>query len=164
MAKQYNFLTPWRFDNASITEVADILEDTASLPQWWPDLFKSVTIKQPGGIHALGKVAYCECRARLPYTLRFTYTVVEQRYPYGSTLTSSGDLIGTGIWRLSERGSGVDVEYEWRVRLEKPFLRVISPLVRSFLAANHEWSMQRGQEGLRREIVRRRALTKPVTG
>lgn len=156
MAQEYNFLTPWRFDSATIFEVADILEDTASLPRWWPDLFKSVTIQKPGAEHALGQVAYCECRARLPYTLRFTYTVVEQRYPNGSTLTSTGDLIGTGIWRLAERDGGVDVEYEWRVRLEKPLLRFMSPLVRPFLVNNHEWSMQRGQEGLHREILRRR--------
>lgn len=156
MVQEYSFLTPWRFDNTSIFEVADILEDTASLPRWWPDLFKSVTIQKHGGEHAVGQVAYCECRARLPYTLRFTYTVMEQRYPYGSTIASFGDLIGTGIWRLAERKGGVDVEYEWRVRLEKPLLKLISPLARPFLANNHEWSMQRGYEGLCRELVRRR--------
>lgn len=156
-APQYDFLTRWRFDNTSITEVADILEDTASLPRWWPQLFKRVTIVSPGTEHALGQVAYCECRARLPYTLRFTYTVLDQRYPNGSTISSVGDLIGTGIWRLAARDQGVDVEYAWQVRLEKPFLRLLSPFARPFLAANHEWSMQRGEEGLRREIVARRS-------
>src|SRR5579864_5573272 len=107
MAQEYNFLTPWRFDTTTIFEVADVLEDTASLPRWWPDLFKSVAIVKPGGVHAIDQVAYCCCRARLPYTLRFTYTVVEQRYPYGSTLKSEGDLVGTGIWRLAERALGV---------------------------------------------------------
>jgi hypothetical protein len=154
--QEYSFLTPWRFDDAQLVEVADILEDTASLPRWWPELFKKVTIVKPGAGHALGQVAYCECRARLPYTLRFTYTVVEERYPNGSTIESKGDLIGTGIWRLAARDGGVDVEYEWRVRLEKAFLRLLSPIARPFLAANHTWSMARGEEGLRREIVRRR--------
>ena len=155
-APEYDFLTRWRFADAAITEVADILEDTASLPRWWPDLFKRVTIVNPGGEHAMGQVAYCECRARLPYTLRFTYTVLEQRYPNGSTIGSVGDLVGTGIWRLETRDHGVDVEYEWRVRLEKPLLRLLSPLARTLMAANHEWSMQRGEDGLRREILARR--------
>ncbi len=101
-------------------------------------------------------MAYCECRARLPYTLRFTYTVVEERYPNGSTLTSSGDLVGTGVWRLDASDGGVEVEYEWRVRLEKPLLRLLSPVARPFLAANHEWSMQRGEAGLRGELARRK--------
>jgi hypothetical protein len=155
-AQEYLFLTRWRFDDAQLVEIADILEDTASLPRWWPQLFKKVTILRPGARHALGQVAYCECRARLPYTLRFTYTVTEERYPNGSTLTSTGDLIGTGIWRLAASAGGVDVEYEWRVRLEKPFLRLLSPIARPFLAANHEWSMARGEEGLREELARQR--------
>jgi hypothetical protein len=155
-AQEYSFLTHWRFADAQIGEVADIIEDTASFPRWWPQLFKKVTIVQPGSGHGLDQVANCECRARLPYTLRFTYTVAKVDYPNGSTLTSTGDLIGTGVWRLVARDGGVDVEYEWRVRLEKPFLRLLSPIARSFLAGNHEWSMARGQEGLRSELLRRR--------
>lgn len=138
MPQEYSFLTPWRFDKTSIFEVADILEDTASLPRWWPDLFKSVTIQKPGGEHALGQVAN------------------------GSTISSLGDLIGTGIWRLAERDGGVDVEYEWRVRLEKPLLKLVSPIARPFLANNHEWSMRRGYEGLCAEVVRRRPASEKV--
>jgi hypothetical protein len=154
--QHYDFLTKWRFDDCDIVEVADVLEDTASLPRWWPELFKSVTIVEPGGEHALGQVARCACRARLPYTLRFLYTVTEQRYPNGSTLQSTGDLVGTGIWRLATRDGGVDVEYSWRVDLEKPLLALVSPILRPLLAWNHEWSMHKGEEGLRRELERRR--------
>lgn len=153
----YDFLTKWRFEDAIITEVADILEDTASLPRWWPDLFRRVTILKPGGTHRLGEIAHCECRARLPYTLRFTYTCVAQEYPHGSTIESSGDLVGRGVWKLEERAGGVDVGYSWRVNLEKPFLKLVSPLLKPLLAANHEWSMRRGEEGLKREIIGRRS-------
>jgi len=156
--QHYDFLTSWRFEGCRITEVADVLEDTAALPRWWPELFQEVEIVEPGGTHALGQVARCTCRARLPYTLHFTYTVTEERYPNGSTLRSTGDLIGTGIWRLDERGGGVDVEYSWRVDLEKPWLRAISPLLRPLLAWNHEWSMRKGEVGLAREILRRRGV------
>ena len=152
----YDFLTEWRFDDCDIVEVADVLEDTASLPRWWPELFKSVTVVEPGGEHALGQMARCVCRARLPYTLHFLYTVTEQRYPNGSTLQSTGDLVGTGIWRLATRDKGVDVEYSWRVDLEKPLLALVSPVLRPLLAWNHEWSMRKGEEGLRRELERRR--------
>lgn len=152
----YDFLTNWRFDDTKITEVADVLEDTASLPRWWPQLFRKVTIVRPGKDHRLGEVAYCECRARLPYTLRFTYTCTAVDYPYGSTIDSTGDLIGRGVWKLSERDGGVDVAYSWRVDLEKPLLRLLSPFLRPLLAGNHEWSMQRGEEGMRQEIAQRR--------
>ena len=157
-ATAYDFSTRWRFADTAITEVADILEDTAALPRWWPELFKQVTIVQPGADHAIGQVADCVCRARLPYTLRFTYVVVEVHYPYGSTISSTGDLVGTGIWTLATRDGGVDVRYDWRVSLEKPFLRAISPLVRPLLAANHAWAMRCGERGLRAELQRRRAL------
>jgi hypothetical protein len=156
VAQEYDFLSKWRFEQSSLTEVADILEDTASLPLWWPELFKSVKIVKPGVEHGLGQIAECVCRARLPYSLHFRYTVVEQRYPNGSTIDSTGDLIGRGIWRLDSRAGGVDVEYSWQVRLEKFWLRLLSPVLRPLLAWNHEWSMARGEEGLRREIVRRR--------
>jgi hypothetical protein len=155
--QRYDFVSRWRIDDVALTAVADVLEDTASLPRWWPELFKGVIIVNPGGEHALGQIALCTCRARLPYTLRFTYTVVDQRYPCGSTLDSTGDLVGRGVWRLSARDGGVDVEYEWQVRLEKPWLRFVSPLLRPLLAWNHEWSMRMGEAGLRREVARRSA-------
>ena len=156
----YDFLTKWRFENADITEVADIIADTASLPQWWPQLFRTVKILKSGTGHGLGQVAECSCRARLPYTLHFVYTCTEDRYPFGSTIEAAGDLVGRGVWKLEQRDGGVDVEYAWRVYLEKPLLRLLSPLLRPLLAGNHEWSMQRGEEGLRREIARRRIATK----
>jgi hypothetical protein len=159
-AQVYDFLSNWRFEDATLNEVADILEDTASMPLWWPALFKSVRIVEPGTGHSLGQVAECACRARLPYTLRFRYTVTEEQYPYGSTIESTGDLVGRGIWRLSARADGVDVSYSWRVRLERPWLRLLSPVFRPLLAWNHEWSMARGEEGLRREIVRRRGAAR----
>lgn len=163
MAEQfYDFLTSWRFENASIYEVADILEDTASLPRWWPQLFQRVSIVHPGGDHGLGEVARCECRARLPYTLRFSYTCTAVNYPYGSTIESTGDLVGRGVWTLQERADGVDVRYAWRVVLEKPFLRALSPILRPLLATNHEWAMDRGQQGLRAEILRRRPSSTSV--
>lgn len=162
-AQHYDFLSDWRFEDTSLNEVADVLEDTASLPLWWPELFKSVRIVAPGSEHRLGQVAECACRARLPYTLRFTYTVVEQRYPNGSTIDSTGDLVGRGVWRLSARANGVDVAYSWRVRLEKPWLRLFSPVFRPLLAWNHVWSMARGEEGLRREVLRRRDAASPTS-
>ena len=155
-AQDFDFLTKWRFDDCDIQEVADILEDITSMPRWWPQLWRTVTIVKAGTGHSLGQIAACECRAYLPYTLRFTYTVVEERYPNGSTISATGDLVGTGIWHLAPRDGGVDVEYSWRVLLEKPFLRLLSPVLRPLLAWNHEWSMDRGQEGLRRELQRRR--------
>jgi len=161
LAQEYDFLSTWRFEDCSLTEVADILEDTASLPLWWPELFKSVTIVQSGSMHGLGQIAECTCKARLPYTLRFRYTVTDEHYPNGSTIDSSGDLVGRGIWRLNARAQGVDVEYSWRVRLEKLALRLLSPVLRPLLAWNHEWSMARGEERLRREIARRRAPASP---
>ena len=51
-----------------------------------------------------------------------------------------------------------DIRYDWTVEVEKPLLRLFAPLLWPAFSANHRWAMARGEEGLRRELVRRRAI------
>ena len=54
-------------------------------------------------------------------------------------------------------GSDVIMDYHWNVRADKPLLRYLSFLFRPVFAANHNWSMARGLESLKLELMRRHA-------
>ena len=43
------------------------------------------------------------------------------------------------------------------VTADKPILRLLSPLLAPVFAWNHRWAMAKGEAGLRREVIRRRA-------
>jgi hypothetical protein len=95
----------------------------------------------------------------LPYTLRITFETMESRYPNGITLKASGDLEGVGIWSFVQNGPYVDVTYDWRVKANKPVVRFLSFLLKPVFAANHRWTMARGEESLKLELARRHAGT-----
>jgi hypothetical protein len=158
-ASHYHFVTNWRFEDTRIEEVADILEDFGALSRWWPSVYLGVEVERPGGAHALGAVISLFTKGWLPYTLRWRFTVVEERYPRGSTLVASGDFDGRGVWTLIQKGPLADVTYDWSIEAEKPLLRTMTPVLRPIFSANHRWAMARGEESLRLELARRRART-----
>ena len=48
--------------------------------------------------------------------------------------------------------------FDWRLRAEKPLLKSLSFLLKPLFRWNRGWAMARGEEGLRRELIRRRAV------
>lgn len=152
---EYHFVTHWRV-RGTCAEVSDILEQARELPRWWPAVYLRVRVIEEGGSHALGQRVDLLTKGRLPYTLRWQYTVVEERYPFGSVIEARGDFVGRGEWTLRQDGEIADITYDWRVRAEKPLLRLFTPLLRPIFSANHRWAMARGRESLERELQRRR--------
>ena len=152
----FTLLTRWQVA-AAIDEVAAILAEPERFPDWWPEVYLSVTELDPGGPDGVGRTLALHTRGWLPYTLRWQARVVESRRPHGWTVEATGDLAGRGTWRLEQRGDVADVSYDWRVAVEKPLLKPLTPLLRPLYAANHRWAMARGLEGLKRELGARRA-------
>jgi hypothetical protein len=134
---------------AAIEEVAAILSEPERLPGWWPEVYLSATVEDG--------VAAFHTRGWLPYSLRWRGRVVEDARPWRWAIEAEGDLAGLGIWTLEQRGDLAAVGYDWRVVVEKPLLRPLTPVLRPVYAWNHRWAMARGREGLERELVRRRA-------
>ena len=145
----YVFVTHWRVEG-TIEEVSEILDDPLSLPRWWPAVYLEVR-KLPDGVIDLYTKGW------LPYTLRWRFRVTESRKPHGFTIEAFGDLVGRGEWTLIQNGAYADVVYDWRVRADKPILRYGSFILKPIFAANHRWAMARGEESLKRELLRRRS-------
>ncbi len=154
----YHFVTHWRVRGTCV-EVADLLEAMDQLPRWWPSVYLDVTILRPGGPHALGQEVSLFTKGWLPYTLRWEFTVVEQRYPYGSKLDARGDFVGHGEWFFEQDGEYVNATYDWNIRAEKPLLRALSPVLRPIFEANHRWAMRMGEQSLKLELQRIQAKT-----
>jgi hypothetical protein len=157
-ANDYHFVTKWRVEG-DIEEVADIIEDAATLTCWWPSVYFEYEQLEPGGEHGIGKLIYLRAGGWLPYTLRINFRTIESRYPNGFTLEATGDLEGTGIWTFAQDGAYVNIAYDWTIRANKSIVRSLSFLLKPIFRSNHNWTMKRGEESLKLELLRRRART-----
>jgi hypothetical protein len=82
---------------------------------------------------------------------------VEARYPNGFTMDATGDLEGKGIWTFEPDGRFVKVTYDWTIRANKSVIEKFSFLLKPIFRQNHNWTMRRGEESLKLELLRRRA-------
>lgn len=152
----YRFIDRWRVEG-TVEEVADILEDALALPRWWPCVYFEVRELEPGGEHGIGKLISLRAGGWLPYTLRINFRTVESRYPHGFSMEATGDLEGKGIWTFEQDGPFVNVTYDWTIRANKPIVDKLSFLLKPVFRSNHNWTMRRGEESLKLELLRRRA-------
>jgi hypothetical protein len=155
-SNDYHFITTWRVEG-TLTEVADILNDATGLVRWWPSVYLDVQRLERGDEHGVGSIISLYTKGWLPYTLRWSFRVTENRRPYGFSLEAWGDLVGRGVWRFTQDGEYANVDYDWRVRADKPLLRYGSFIIKPLFAFNHRWAMARGQESLKLELLRRHA-------
>jgi len=152
----YQFVDRWRVEG-TVEEVAAILEDALSLPSWWGSVYFDVQQIEPGGEQGIGKLINLRAGGWLPYTLRINFRTVESRYPYGFSMDATGDLEGKGIWTFQPDGQFVNVTYDWTIRANKPIVQKLSFLLKPIFRSNHNWTMRRGEESLKLELLRRRA-------
>lgn len=154
----YHFIDRWRVEG-NVKEVADIIEDALSLPAWWPSVYFDVKELDPGGERGIGKLISLRAGGWLPYTLRINFRTTESCYPHGFSMDATGDLEGRGIWTFAQDGPFVNVTYDWTIRANKPIIDKLSFLLRPIFRSNHNWTMKRGKESLKLELLRRRAQT-----
>ena len=149
MWNEYHFVTQWRVRGA-VDEILKILADAEDLKRWWPSVYLDVK-QQAGGTVELFTKGW------LPYTLGWSFRVTERR-PDGFALEAFGDFVGHGDWRLTPDGDYTKIIYDWRIKAEKPLLRILSPILKPIFGANHRWAMARGEESLQIELDRRHGL------
>jgi hypothetical protein len=157
-AADYAFLTHWRADSTPEDAYA-VISDAESLPRWWPSVYLSATVVEPSNADGTNALVDLRTKGFLPYTLRWRFRTLELDPPKRIVLEARGDFVGRGIWTFAARDGGTDIDFDWRLRAEKPLLRTLSFLLKPVFSANHRWAMARGEESLRLELRRRRART-----
>ena len=96
----------------------------------------------------MGQVSKQHFKGRLPYTLKTTSTIVRLELPSIVEAQVEGDLRGRGLWTLTARDGGTHVRFDWTVSADRPLLRRLTPVLRPLFRWNHNWAIQRAQEGL----------------
>ncbi|MEA2367019.1 MAG: hypothetical protein QOI32_2531, partial [Thermoleophilaceae bacterium] len=66
--------------------------------------------------------------------------------------TASGELTGSGHWRLFEQAGVTAVTYEWNVRTTRAWMNALAPIARPVFEYNHNVVMRWGGEGLARVL------------
>ncbi len=136
------------------TRVYDVLSKPLEFVRWWPDVYLEVREVRPGDASGVGRIMQLRTKGWLPYRLSWQAEVVAVAKPHSMSIVARGDLDGRGEWRFTQDGEFVNVAYAWTVYVTKPWMVVLAPLLRPVFVANHVWAMQRGFEGLQRELAR----------
>jgi hypothetical protein len=157
-ANGYHLETEWQVEG-TVREVYDVVSDDEHLTEWWPAAFLRCDLVAPGQPDGVGKTLRVVTKGWLPYTIDWHQRVTETREPYGLSIETWGDFAGRGVWTFAQHGPRVDAHFDWRIAADKPLLRYLSPLLKPLFAFNHRWAMARGEDGLKLELLRRRATT-----
>ena len=147
---RYALMTEWVLA-APVQRVFDALEAPREWPHWWPYL-QDVALVSPGDARGTGAVWRYTWSSRLPYRLTFDMTTTASRRPELIEATASGELRGTGRWRLSRDGNASRVSYEWVVAIGKPWMNLLAPLLAPVFRWNHDQVMAAGGRGLARHL------------
>jgi hypothetical protein len=91
-------------------------------------------------------------RSRIPYELKFEFSVSELDEPRSMIGEAAGELTGTGHWRLFEQDGVTAVTYEWNVHTTKAWMNVLGPVAKPVFEYNHNVVMRWGGEGLARRL------------
>jgi hypothetical protein len=150
----YRFITLWNIDG-TIEEAAEVLEDIEGLTQWWPSVYLSMVLLDPGGKKGIGKTVRFLTRGWLPYSLDWTLRVVESESPHRFVIEAEGDFVGRGIWRLTQVGNRAEIVYDWEVRADKPLLKFLSCVLKPLFGANHRWAVSERWVGIHWRRARR---------
>jgi uncharacterized protein YndB with AHSA1/START domain/quercetin dioxygenase-like cupin family protein len=149
--RPYDFVDEWDL-RAPMQGVFDALADGRTYPEWWKPVYVAV---ESDGRTEVGSVSRQHFKGQLPYHLHTTSTIVEVDPPRRLVADVAGDLRGRGVWTLTDRGDGVThVRFDWSVFADRPLLRVLTPVLRPLLRANHAWAISRAMEGLEPYVQR----------
>ena len=155
MTNDYHFITHWQAAG-SVEKAYELISNPLEYPRWWPSVYLQTEELDRGDENGVGRRFRLHTKGWLPYTLRWESCAIEVERPHRIQIRATGDFDGRGIWTLRQNGSLVDIEFDWKLKPEKPIIRYLSFLLKPLFSANHRWAMARGQEGMARELQERR--------
>src|SRR5262245_17627027 len=120
----------WRF-GAPIEAVWDLLNRPEDWPPHWRNC-RNVERLREGDANGIGAVRRFSMQTQLPYTLRFEITSTLSEPPRVLAGDVGGQLEGTVRWQLEPSTDGVSttIRYFWDVAPTKPWMRLLSPILR----------------------------------
>lgn len=157
-SNEYHFITRWRVQG-SVDEVYDLISHPLDYPRWWPSVYLKIDELTASDESGVGRRVRLHTKGWLPYTLKWESCSTEALRPRRLAIRATGDFDGRGIWTLEQDELFVNVEFDWKLRADKPLLRRFSFLLKPLFSANHRWAMQRGLESLHLELARRHATS-----
>jgi uncharacterized protein YndB with AHSA1/START domain len=137
---------------ASIEAVWGALHDVQAWPRWWKYV-REVTELEHGDKDGVGARHRFVWATRLPYQITFEMQTTRLQRPFAIEGRARGDLDGTGRWELKSVAGGTQVQYEWRVIADKPWMKWLAPLLRPVFIWNHGGVMGAGRDGLLRILA-----------
>ena len=157
-ANRYRFEEQWTIPNHRPHEVYEVLYNATLLPHWWSDVYLEAVPLANYARPVVGAKVRARARGFLPYTLRFVLEALTLDAGRHIEVRATGDF--EGIWRaeLFEDGEGTRVEIDWTVKVDKPIIRWLSPILKPLFAWNHRWTTPRAERGLIEFLTRRRQV------
>ncbi len=142
---EYHFEDHWDVPYPA-EDVWDVLSKASKFPEWWQGVYLSAKpldgISQP---HVGARVS-AVARGWLPYKLRFTIETIALEKPRFIAFRASGDFqTNDSRWILTSNSTGTHVVLHWNPVVDKPIVKLLSPLLKPIFRWNHNWTMVRGQ-------------------
>jgi hypothetical protein len=127
--------------------VWDAIYDSERWPEWWSGVEEAEKLEEgdDAGIGQFGRYVW---KAKLPYRVEFFVRTTKVERPSRLEGDATGELAGTGMWRLFEQDGVTAVVYEWRVRTTKAWMNLLAPVAKPAFQANHDYVMRNGGHGL----------------
>lgn len=151
---EYVFVEQWSIPGHSPAEVYEVLSQAKLLPEWWKGVYLKSTPLDGDDI-CVGARAKVKAKGFLPYTLTFLLTATALEPGRLVETKAEGDFDGTWKAEISPAPNGSIVNITWRTIVNKPLVKLLSPLLRPLFRKNHDWTTLRGEQGIRAYLDQR---------
>lgn len=145
----YRFETNWKFE-ADIRQVWGLIGGIRYDDWWWG--VSTQPLSQAGTPDGIGDRYNFIFRTKLPYKLAFVSEIVGKREPDYMEIRASGELEGTGAWKLWQEGGVTHVRYIWQVNANKKWMNALAPVLRPAFVWNHDQVMKEGAKGIAKKL------------
>jgi hypothetical protein len=144
---RYHFITRLRLTSES-EAVWTALRDVPAWPEWWR-WCKRIDVVAPGDEDGIGGRYLNRIGSPLLYGFEYEVEIVDVVRPRSITVSSKGDLEGTGLFQLDPGDEGgTEVDFTWLVKTPKWWMSLLAPLGRRAFVWNHDKLMTDFGQGL----------------
>jgi hypothetical protein len=158
VSTRFVMISRWRLETTR-ERIWSLLTEPTGWPDWWPHL-RSVSRLDRGEPDGAGARHSFVWRSGLGYRLRIVMTTTRTQRLRELEASASGDLRGIGLWLIEDDAPGaLRLTYRWDVELNRPWMRLLAPLLQGVFARRHFAVMASGAAGMARQLGCRRSPT-----